>query len=400
MTSRRTRTAQVRPRPPSTGRPAPARRTTGPRPLAPSRIAPHRRIERGPGLPLAVRVLLVVGIVALGGVVVFAGMGIAGKAVAGLGSAFAGTISQITTTPSPSPSDGTSPDAPTLTAPDQAYTNQATIDLSGTVPAAFVGKDGVSIRVYRSVDGGAEEQVGEIPVGRTPRFTVSDLELAAGKNAFTTTLVSDTGESTASKAVTYIFDKTKPKVTISKPTKNQVVNGDTVTVQGKTQAGSTLVARNTTNGASVTGKADAAGAFKLVVALRAGVNAILVTATDPAGNQGQAAVNVSRGKGKVAAELTASSYRFSRKNLPRNITLTVTVTDANGKPLDGATVTFTLTVPGVGPIQRTLTTSNGVASWRTTIPKGATVGRGVAAALVQPPTGRSLTAQTSITIGP
>jgi hypothetical protein len=333
-------------------------------------------------------------------VVVFAGMGVAGKAVAGIGSAFAGTLSQITATPSPSPSEGISPDAPTLAPPDQPYTNQATVDLTGTVPNAFVGQAGVTIRVYRSVEGGADEQVADVPVGRTPSFTIRDLELAPGKNEFTSTLVGENGESVPSKAVTYVLDTAKPKVTISKPTKNQVVNGDTVTILGKTQAGSSLVARNTTNGASVTGKADAGGAFKLVLAISSGTNSIVVTATDPAGNKGQAAVNVSRGKGKLTAELTASSYRFSRKSLPRNITLTVTVTDPNGKPLDGATVTFTLTAPGVGPIQRTLTTSNGVATWRTTIPKGATVGRGIAAALIQPPTGRPITAQTIITIGP
>ncbi len=105
--------------------------------------------------------------------------------------------------------------------------------------------------------------------------------------------------------MTYVLDTAKPKVTISKPTKNQVVNGDTVTILGKTQAGSSLVARNTTNGASITGKADAGGAFKLVLAISSGTNSIVVTATDPAGNQGQAAVNVSRGKGKLTAELTS-----------------------------------------------------------------------------------------------
>lgn len=346
------------------------------------------------------RVLLVVVIVALGGVVVFAGMGVAGRAVAGIGSAFAGTLSQITATPSPSPSEGTSPDAPTLATPDQPYTNQATVSLAGTVPAAFVGQDGVTIRVYRSVEGGTDDQVAEVPVGRTPGFTIRDLELAQGKNEFTTTLVGPNGESVRSKPVTYVLDTAKPKVVISKPTKNAVVNGDTVSIIGKVQAGSSLVARNTSNGASITGKADAAGNFKLVLAISSGTNAIVVTATDPAGNQGQAAVNVSRGKGKLTAELTSSSYRFSRKSLPKNITLTARVTDPNGQPLDGATVTFTLTAPGVGPIQRTLTTSNGIATWRTTIPKGATVGRGIAAALIQPPTGRAITAQTVITVGP
>lgn len=401
MTSRRQRPSQVRPRPPSTGRPAPTKRPAS-RPPAPGRIAPHRRIDRGPGLPIWVRLLLVVAVVALGGAIVFAGMGFLGKVVAGIGTAFAGAITQVTATPSPSPTEELAPNAPTLSQPTQPYTNQATIDLSGTIPAAYVGQEGVTIRIYRTLAEAGPEQVAEIPAGETPGFVVPGMELAKGRNDFSATLIGPGGESETSIIVTYILDTSKPKITITKPAKDAVVNGKTVTIQGKTQAHSALVAKNEANNASITGTAGDDGSFKLVLAIDSGQNGIRITATDPAGNQGETVLSVLRGSGKLSARITASRYQFTRRSLPEDITLTVRVTDPDGRPLDGASVTFTLTPPGVAPISRALTTDgSGVARWQTTIPGGpggATVGKGNAAALVETEAFGTTTTQTVITI--
>ena len=60
------------------------------------------------------------------------------------------------------------------------------------------------------------------------------------------------------------------------------------------------------------------------------------------------------------------------------------MTDPDGKALEGARVTFTLSVPGIAAVTRTKTTdANGKASFETTIPKSATVGQGLAAVLVK-----------------
>ena len=80
------------------------------------------------------RVLLVLAVIGLGGLVLLAAMGVVGKVVVGLGSAFSGAISRVVATPSPSPSPLIVPNAPTLSVPTQQYTNQPTIDLSGLVP--------------------------------------------------------------------------------------------------------------------------------------------------------------------------------------------------------------------------------------------------------------------------
>ena len=73
-----------------------------------------------------------------------------------------------------------------------------------------------------------------------------------------------------------------------------------------------------------------------------GSNTIQITATDPAGNVNTANLTLRRGTGKLTAALTASIYQIRVSKLPEPVTLSVTVTDPDGRPLEGASVTFTL----------------------------------------------------------
>ncbi len=348
-------------------------------------------------MPVYLRIAMIMVIVAIGGVIVFAGVGVLGRVVGTVASSFQDAVSKVTTSPSPSPTEAVAPNAPALTVPEESYTNQKTVDLTGTVPSAFIGQDGVSVRIYRALPDQAPEKIDEVPVGQTAGFTVAGVELANGRNDFTATLMGPGGESDPSKAVTYVLDKTKPKIVITKPSKTAVVNGKTVTIIGKTQPRSDLVATNEANHASITGTADDAGTFKLILAIANGPNGIRITATDPANNQAAVVINVNRGKGKLTADLTSSKYQFAHGR-SYNIVLTATVTDPDGNPLDGATVTFSLTMPKVAPVTRTLTTDGeGKAKWSVTIPKSGR-GRGGAAILVQTKDYGQTTAQTFLTV--
>jgi protocatechuate 3,4-dioxygenase beta subunit len=65
------------------------------------------------------------------------------------------------------------------------------------------------------------------------------------------------------------------------------------------------------------------------------------------------------------------------------VTLTGTVTDPDGHALAGANVTFTLSMPGIPTVSIDTTTgSDGTATFKTTVPKGADVGQGSATVLV------------------
>ena len=82
--------------------------------------------------------------------------------------------------------------------------------------------------------------------------------------------------------------------------------------------------------------------------------------------------------------MSASAYKIKRSALPATIRLTATVDDPDGKPLAGAAVTFTLSVPGIKTVTGEATTdSDGQAVFETTIPESADRGGGNAAVLVR-----------------
>jgi Glucodextranase, domain B len=315
-----------------------------------------------------------VGVASLGIGVLLLATGGLGKVAASIGSSFSGFVSDITSTPAPSAEDPVAADSPVLEPPDEPYTNQPSVDLVGTVPASVAGDSESRIRIYVAIGDGTPGVVTEVPVGDSQRFLVPDVELSPGMNTFTATIVGPTDlESEASASVAYVLDKSKPRITVSSPRTNSVVNGKTVKIVGLTQGRSALNVRNATTNAVVGGTADGKGAFTVVVPLGTGTNTIQITATDPAGNANTANLTVRRGTGKLTASVGASFYRLKVSKLPEPVTLTATITDPDGRPLAGAHVTFTLAVPGVPAIAsgQLTTGSNGRATSTTTIPKGA-----------------------------
>jgi hypothetical protein len=399
-TRRGGRPPQVRPRPPSTGR-APATAPRASRPASTTHLTSHRKVERGPGIALPFRLLLAIAVAALGVAVLLVATGGFARVASAIGSSFTGFVGDITATPVPSAADPVAADSPVLEMPDEPYTNQPTVDLQGTVPASVAGDPGSRIRIYVAIGDGDPGVVTEVPVGETQRFVVPNVALSAGTNTFTATIVGPTDlESEASAAVSYILDTSKPRITVSSPKANAVVNGKTVTINGQTQARSTVSARNAATNGTVSATADGKGAFTVVVPLGTGSNTIQITATDPAGNANTANVTVRRGTGALTAKLAASTYQVKRSILPEPVTLTVTVTDPDGRALAGAKVTFTLAVPGVPAIASSqLTTgSNGRASFTTTIPRGATKGQSSATVIVDTDTLGHTTDRTVITI--
>ena len=80
------------------------------------------------------------------------------------------------------------------------------------------------------------------------------------------------GGSGPSAVVRYVYDKAPPKITITSPKNNAIVNGKALTIKGKTQARTTLLAFNDTNGSSIAGTAEPDGTFSLSLSISAGVN--------------------------------------------------------------------------------------------------------------------------------
>jgi bacillopeptidase F len=319
----------------------------------------------------------------LAGVVVTTVTGVLPRVVSALGEALGGIADQVLVTTSPEPSLAPVVATPRLTAPENPYTNRPTTTLTGTVPADVAGRAGFVVRVYVALPDQDPVAIRDVPVGATATFVVEDLPLEPGRNDVSVALVGPGGESDPSPSVTVVFDRSKPRITITSPRDGATVNAATVKITGKTQGRSTVVARNEATGTARTGRAAANGGFTVEVPLRQGRNAIALTATDPAGNVGTAVITVRRGSGKLAVALSASAYRISAARLPRTIELRVQVTDPDGRLMAGQAVTFTLSIPGVSTITgEDVTDTSGAASFRTTIPAGATVGSGLATAYV------------------
>jgi hypothetical protein len=371
----RGRPSQVRPRPPSTGRPAPAK--LHPRPSATNRVASHRRVERTRRLALPFRLLFAAAVLALGAGVLFVANGGVGRAADFLGSTLAGFVSNISATPAPSIAPPVVSDSPLLDAPEEPYTNVATVDLAGRIPENLVGTTGYRLRVYVAVGDQLPGQIVDLAIGDKVTFVVAGVDLSPGTNTFTATIAGPAGESDPSPGVAYVLDVTKPAIKFTSPKNNAVINARSVVVTGKTQARSDVKLTNTTTDASVIGAADVSGAFSLIIPISAGVNQLSLTATDPAGNSKTATLSVRKGSGDLAAALSASIYQIRTSKLPESVQLSVVVTDPDGRPLANARVTFSLAAPGVPAIvsKAILTNSAGKAVFTTTIPKGATTGQ-------------------------
>jgi hypothetical protein len=368
----------------------------------PPNLVQHRRIERGRGLPLMARLLLGLSVALLGAVILWASTGQLGKVVAGFGQSLAGIISRVSeASPSPSASLAPLPPPPILIGASEQYTNQASVDIQGTLPTEAAGQSQYKIRLYRSLgdESSPPERVRELAVGATAQFTITAVTLEKGVDFFTATLKTPSGETDPSPSIRFVFDTSKPRITLTSPQDGDTINARTVTLRGEVQSRSVIVARNEANGASVTGKAGPDGTFALTLALEPGVNGLTLSSTDPAGNVSDLVISVLRGSGKLTASLNASSVQFKTSNLPAPVTLTATVTDPDGHPVDGATVTFTLSIPGVDPItQEGATDAAGTAIFQTNVPDGASVGTGLATILVDTQKFGSITARAPIAV--
>jgi hypothetical protein len=393
MTSRG-RTTHVRPRPPSTGRPRHAARVAAP---SSQRVRVHRGLEaRRRGLPIPARALLTMSVVILGVAVFLTASGGIGPLVASLGNSFGDAFNRLVATPNPSATAAVATDSPIIAPPAEPYTNQPAATLHISVPVAVEGTN-ATVRVYVALQGLSLTPVGDVAVGSTTQV-LAQVDLTKGRNDFSATIVKDGVESPRAPVVTIVLDQDPPKVTITSPQDGASINASTVTIVGTTQAGSDLLAHNAANATSVTGTADANGKFSLTLPIEQGSNAIDIRATDPAGNVTTDTLTVKQGSGDIQARLYASQYSISVSHPPSSLRVWVVVTDPDGAALPGASATFTVLIPGLGPIANTLTTDgSGRATFTIALVGPMKTGPGTATVLVTYPGFGSTTNQVPLT---
>ncbi len=338
-------------------------------------------------LSLGRRIGVLVVLAALGGAIVLAAGGVGGdRSVTPLMTASVPPTAGVDRTPRPLPSPPGA--APAIVAPRKSLITTRAIDLRLDVPEPGTTMAGLQVRVYRNATLLESQRVTD-----TGRVKVRNVPLRRGTNKLSAVIANDGGEGPRSPIVTVTVDDQAPRIGISSPRSGTRLNERRVTIKGKTEAGLTVAARNTTSDAQATAVADAGGAWSMEVGLAAGRNLIAFQARDEAGNKGTDSLVVVRGNGRTAVKLRLSRSRVSLKTLPRTIDATVTVRDADGRPIKGATVTFTLSPPG----QLTNTypaTSNGDGVAKSTMRlarSGAIAGDGLVTVLAVAPDGTTAT---------
>lgn len=306
-----------------------------------------------------------------------------GPILSTLGAGFQSAIDRLTASAVPIETGLVLTESPHIASPDQPYTNQSTISLDITLPAEAVGDAEAMVRVYLALEGLEPAAVGEWPVGATTHLVIP-FELTEGRNAISATIVrSPTDESEQSPIVTWILDLKPPKIAIESPEDGDDVETPDAIIRGSSQAGSTLVARNDANSASISTVASRDGRFELQLPLVRGNNQIEITATDPAGNQNTKQLKLVQGSTEMHINLRASLYTISVKHHPSSLQLIVLVEDPSGDPIEGARAFFTLQIPGLAPISNELVTgADGRATFTTPLIGELSVGGGVATVLV------------------
>ncbi|HKF84972.1 MAG TPA: hypothetical protein VKB30_04240 [Candidatus Limnocylindrales bacterium] len=365
-------------------------------------MSPYRNIERRRGLPLPVKAAMAASIALLSLGIVWVASGAVGPAMDGAVRGVGGFVSSVgSAVSSPEPTSAPAiADAPTVVAPLEAYTNDDVVDVTVHVPSNVAGADGYTVRLWVALKDQDPQIAQEVPVGPTSVLVIPEVELEKGRNDMQASIVGPGGESELSPVASWILDQSRPSIKISSPKDNASTSKTAVTVKGKTQANSTVRVRNDLTGASVTVVAGKDGLFEARIGIESGINTLNVTSTDPAGNPNAEVLTIRRGSGSMQVTLTGSAYRFTAKKLPRRVTLTVVVSGPDGRRVAGATALFTVTVPGLEAIVSTErpTDRSGVATFTTSIPRGALAGSGLASVLVTTPEYGQLTDRQVLTV--
>ena len=217
----------------------------------------------------------------------------------------------------------TAPALSVSTLADGSYTNQATLNVSGTATDA----DGIQ---SVTVNGQAAT------VNADGSFSTA-LTLVAGSNTITVVATDATGtEATDSRSVTY--DPTAPVVTVSAPADNSTTTQSFITVSGTVNESSTVFVKVNTDAPQAA--AVSGNDFSATVYLADGVNTVEIDATDLAGNLSSAKRTVTYNAPQAQITLAVTDPAQDITTSTASLLLKGTVADPSGA------VTVTITMDG------------------------------------------------------
>ena len=278
--------------------------------------------------------------------------------------------------------DGPPPPAPTLLRPPATLVTSALVDVEVALPTQLLSPrpDGYRLRVYVN-----DEIVRERRLPDESPARVREVPLEQGENRITAAIVAPSGgESLHSSALLVTRDDQPPVIHIVTPADGERVFLEKLPVRGRTEPGARVSLTNTATGEELALSAASDGRFEGLIALVTGNNTLSLRTQDAAGNRSRASLSVVRARSAatVALEVRPESVRL--QDLPLTLTLLATVSGVDGRPVDGAEVTFSMSVPGQSTMTYSTITDGGRAAWHgLRVPRdGALGGQGLATVMV------------------
>jgi hypothetical protein len=214
--------------------------------------------------------------------------------------------------------------------------------------------------------------------------------LAEGPNRLSARLAGPNGPGPATTDIEILLDTQAPALTVDNPRDHQSVDSDRVTVRGESDPGTTVVIVNRKNDAQSSLTVGPSGEFEEAVPVEPGENDIRIRASDVAGNIESVDRSVDRAGAGVKPKISANPRQVSARQLPQPVRILARLIDKEKRPVKGARVTFTLTVPGQATARSPEVTSgaDGVAVWKTDIPsEGVELGDAQITLVAELPTG-------------
>jgi Glucodextranase, domain B len=211
------------------------------------------------------------------------------------------------------------------------------VDMGIKVPAEELSRDEVLLVVLR--DGQVIEELDRPKLGG--RNVIAGVPLVEGTNELTAALKGPGGLGPSSESIEVTLDRTAPHLELTSPADRTKTFDEIIKLVGMSEPGAEVrvlnAAADSDSGPLVVGSD---GAFDVDVRLAKGRNVITAESTSQAGRKQDASIVVTRNDGKPVISLKVVPQTLERGLPSQSVKVVVTVKDAAGDKMPGATVSY------------------------------------------------------------
>jgi len=250
--------------------------------------------------------------------------------------------------------------------PTPAVISEVDIEVTVDVPKAEIPRERLFVVILRNGVSVAEEPKRKA----AGKQVVPGVRLLEGANELTAALRGPGGLGPLSEPVLMTVDRDAPRLSITSPENGATTFEDLIEITGTSEPGAEVRIRNLTAVSDETIVVGPNGTYQQIVPLKKDTNKIVVTSTDAAGMDRKVKISVERLGGKPVIKLAAPK-ELERSLLPKEVRISVQVTDSAGENIEGAMVSYSL--GGLQRIAETFveeTNSKGKSSWNVMVTPG------------------------------